>query len=302
LGRVVRAACQVVVVGGVGLPYGMAAVMTYRPKIAIAGDPRTELGWGFEDVSFKTADGVKISAWWIPCEATGAAVGSGRTVLVCHGLGANKLNQLHVARRFRRMGYNVLTFDFRAHGASGGQFSSFGDLERRDVLAAVRWLKTNRPREARRIVGVGASLGAAALIAAASQEGSNEAGEIDAIVVYATYADFGRLTAEVADARFPWPANWLARWGGVPLASVHAGADLGGFAPVRMVGRVAPRPVMIVHGRGDELIPIGHGRALFEAAGGVKRFLEVEGDHNAIIDDEGAARAVAEFVEGALGH
>jgi hypothetical protein len=103
------------------IPYVMAAVMTYRPKVGIAGTPMKELSWPYEEVYFAATDGTKLSGWWIP------AKGAERTVLLCHGLGANKLNQLHMARRLHEAGYNVLTFDFRAHGESGGQFSSFGD-------------------------------------------------------------------------------------------------------------------------------------------------------------------------------
>ena len=58
---------------------------------------------------------------------------SDRTVIVCHGLASNKSNHLLLARELVPHGYNVLIFDFRAHGESDGQLTSLGDLERRDV-------------------------------------------------------------------------------------------------------------------------------------------------------------------------
>ena len=54
------------IVFAVGLPYVMAAVMTYRPKILPTEDPRTQLGFNFERVEFSTSDGIKIVGWWIP--------------------------------------------------------------------------------------------------------------------------------------------------------------------------------------------------------------------------------------------
>jgi len=271
-------------------PYVMAAVMTYRPKVGIAGTPLSELSWPYEAVAFVATDGTKLSGWWIP------AKGAERTVLLCHGLGANKLNQLHMARRLHEAGYNVLTFDFRAHGESGGQFSSFGDRERRDVLGAVRYLKAARPDAARQIVAVGASLGAAAMIAAAA-----EGADVDALVIYATYADLGDLAKDVCDRRFPWPVNYVGRYLAVPLASAHAGTNLEAFAPVGMMGRIAPRPVMIVHGKRDEIIPVENGRRLFEAARGPKELILLEGGHNDIIDDEPTARSVVKFLDDQLG-
>jgi fermentation-respiration switch protein FrsA (DUF1100 family) len=286
--RAVSAGVHGILIVVLAIPYVMSAVMTYRPKVGIVGDPASELSWAFEAVTFPATDGVKLSGWWIPGS-------NGRAVLVCHGLGANKLNQLHVARRLHARGYGVLTFDFRAHGGSGGQFTTFGDHERRDVLGAVRYLKTHKPEASRRIVAVGASLGAAAMIAAAADP--KVGSQIDALVVYATYADLGELAREVCDGRFPWPLNYVARYGAVPLASAHAGVDLQVFAPARLIGRVAPRPVLIVHGKQDEIIPFEQGRALFDAAGEPRELIPLEGGHNDIIEDEGTARRVVEFLD-----
>src|SRR5439155_25632311 len=152
----------------IGMPYVLATVMTYRPKVAPSENPQSMLHWQYEPVTFRATDGTRLSGWWIPA----AGGESARTVVFCHGLSATKATQLSLTRQLVPGGYNVLAFDFRAHGESGGQLTTFGDLERRDVLGAVRWLRADHPDACRRLVGLGTSTGGAALIAAAAEPGA----------------------------------------------------------------------------------------------------------------------------------
>jgi uncharacterized protein len=285
-----------------GLPYVMAAVLTYRAKVAPIDDPQTQLGYRFERVEFQAIDGTPIVGWWIPAQRMPKRADAlppedwgRRTVLVCHGLAANKSNQLILARAFPGEGLNVLIFDFRAHGESGGQLTTFGDRERRDVLGAVRYLRAERPDEAEKIYGVGASLGAAALIAAAADD-STEGRAIDAIAVYGTYDHLGRLTRSIGNSYFFPPLRQLLIHVGLPLASVQTGADLSHFAPAELVPRIWPRPLMVIHGRRDEIVAFDHGHSLYESAVQPKYNVWLtEGRHNDIIDNEAAAKIVVEF-------
>ncbi len=294
-------ALRVLVLFGIGLPYVMAAVMTYRPKVTPGDDPLRQMGFAYESVQFQATDGVRLSGWWIPALSPipgqqGDEWGR-RTVIVCHGLAANKSNQLVMARQLVPSGYNVLIFDFRAHGESGGQLTSFGDFERRDVLGAVKWLHDNRAEASRRIFGVGASMGAAALIAAAADD-SEEGRAIEAIAVYGAYADMRGLTDSVAHRYFFPPFGWLARYVGLPIANAQVGTNLLDFAPADLVDRIWPRPIFIIHGRDDEIIAFEQGAALFKAAAYPKfSVFPMEGDHNGIIVDDNLARAVRVFFD-----
>ena len=289
---------------GIGLPYVMAAVLTYRPKVAPIDNPQTQLGYRYERVEFEATDGTPLVGWWIPAQRTMKRDDAPlpqdwgrRTVLVCHGLAANKSNQLILARAFPGDGLNVLIFDFRAHGESGGQLTTFGDRERRDVLGAVRFLRANRPEKAETIYGVGASLGAAALIAAAADD-SDEGRAIEALAVYGTYDHLGRLTRSIGKSYFFPPLRQLLIHVGLPLAGLQTGADLTHFAPAELVGRVWPRPIMIVHGRADQIIAFDHGQALYEAAAQPKYNVWLtKGEHDSIIDNEAAAKVVVEFLK-----
>jgi len=288
---------RVVVLFGVGLPFVMSAIVTYRPKVLPNDDPLSQLGFPFERVTFRATDGVRIAGWWIPGNLDARRMLSDRTVIICHGLGANKSNQLILARRLVPAGYNVLAIDLRAHGESGGQLSSFGDLERRDVLGAVRWLREDRPQTARRIYGVGASLGAAALIGAAADD-SPEGRAIEALAVYGTYDDLQRLVTVLSRRTFLPPVSWIVDWLALPFASMHVGADLSRFRPAELVEKLWPRPILVIHGVQDQIIDFAHGQRLFDRAFQPKQFLWLErGDHNSIINSDDAADAVRRFFD-----
>jgi fermentation-respiration switch protein FrsA (DUF1100 family) len=303
---------RTIILIAVGLPYVMAVVMTYRPKVTPADDPQTQLGFKFERVQFTAEDGTRLAGWWMPADAEAGTRRGGRrraiapapdagqnTVILCHGLASSKSNQLILGRRLVPGGFNVLAFDFRAHGESGGQLTSFGALEKRDVLAAVRWVRQTHPAESHKIFGVGASMGGAALIAAAADE-STEGQAIAAIATYAVYDDMDLLVRDLAREFFERPLGWLLEHVGVPIASAHAGVNLTAFAPAREVSGLWPRPILYIHGREDDIIPFARGRNLFDFTPHPKYHLWYpQGSHNDIVSDEAAAEVVAEFFRSA---
>jgi fermentation-respiration switch protein FrsA (DUF1100 family) len=280
----------------------MASVMTYRPRVVPRDDPMSQLGLRFERVSFTSTDGLKLSGWWIPAieprrQRQRPEDWGTKTVIACHGLAANKSNQLVIARELLRGGYNVLIFDFRAHGESAGQLTTLGDLERRDVLGAVKWLRESRPKQSQRIVGVGASMGAAALIAAAADD-SPEGQAIEAVAVYGTYDDLGLLARDISKDRFLPPFNAILPTVGLPMAAAQVGADLPDFKPGEDVVKLWPRPILVIHGRLDSVIPYERGLRLWKLALHPKYNVWIaEGDHNKIINHDAAAVAVRAFFE-----
>ncbi len=281
----------------IGLPYVMSTVMIYRPKVLPGNNPGDRWGVAYQDVSFPAVDGTRIAAWWIPASVQNDR--SGRTVIVCHGLGSSKSNHLSLGTDLYAAGYNILAIDFRAHGESAGQLSTFGDRERADVLGAVRWLMAAHPGQTKRIYGVGASLGAAALIAAAG-DASVEGQRIDAVAVYGTYDSLRNEIRTVMKDYFPKPLGWLLENVGVPMASLHVGRNLKAFAPVDSAQQIWPRPLLVIHGTDDEIIRFEHGQRLFQQSLQPKQFIQIEkGTHNGIIEDQEAHREVLEFFDNA---
>ena len=288
---------RLAVLGGFVMPYAMVAVLTYRPKVNAATDPREMLGWNYQPVSFDTSDGVRIAGFFIP--AIGEA--SDRTVIVCHGLASNKSNQLILARGLVPGGYNVLTIDLRAHGDSGGQLTTFGLNESRDILAAASYLKAQRPGQAVHVFGVGASMGAAALITAAADD-SPAGRAIEAVAVVGTFDSTAGLFRTILRQNFLEPIRSILGVVALPMASAQVGEDLRAFEPATLAPKIWPRPILVVHGTKDEIISFEHGRRLFDLATQPKqRLWIVDATHNNVIDDETVARAIKAFFDAARG-
>lgn len=282
-----------------GLPYVMAVIMTFRPKVGPGGVPSQS----FTRVEFVAADGTNLVGWWIPARPQPATRKNTPenwghdTVIICHGLGSNKWNAMPMAGGCGEAGYNLLVFDFRAHGESGGQLTTYGMLEKQDVLAAVRWVKSTHPDQSIKVYGVGASMGAAALVSAAGDD-SPTGRAIDAVVVFGTYARLDELVHEVCNNYFPSPLNTLAYRLGLPIAEAHVGEDLSAFAPADAISKIWPRPVLVIHGMKDEIIPFSQGQELFMAASPPRLHIwKPEGTHNDVVQDAGLADQVVKFLQ-----
>jgi fermentation-respiration switch protein FrsA (DUF1100 family) len=275
----------------VGLPYMIVAAATYRPRTMQPPDfSLTDLE--STPVWFQSTDGLNIAALWTPVGPAPARTipnpNWGRqTLLICPGSRAGNPNYLVLAKSFLDDGYNVLIFDFRAHGQSGGQIISFGDNERRDVLGAVRWLRNFQPHASRRIVGVGIDTGAAALLAAAADP-SPEGRAFNSLAIFGCYDRFDLLADSAADMNELPEIQRAVVHIGIALACLQTGADLFEFSPADDAVQFAPRPILFVQGRQDPGIEYERGRSLFEAASAPKSFLSLDKmtDDQAISDPD----------------
>ena len=282
---------RAIVVGAVVIPYVVAVALTYRPRMSPTTDPERLAGWAYEPVTFPAADGSRVAGWWVP--ADGRA--TDRTVLLCPGATGGMAGVLPLAADLHADGYNVLTFDFRGHGDSGGQLVSYGSLERLDVLGAVRWLRSDRPAASRRIVGLGVTTGAAALLSAAADP-SPDGQLIQAVAVYAPFDRVGRTAAAVVRPFAPPPLAWLVGHVVVPMAGAQVGAPLASYDPAAAAAELWPRPLLVVHGMDDEVVPFAAGQAVFAAASEPKQSLFVVGGrHNDVLANREVRRIVREY-------
>lgn len=312
LGRVVRR-CKWRAAGGMVLqrlallalliPYMTAAIVIYRPKF---DQSRWATLRGYElsyreGVSFTASDGVELRGWWVPAEAAvdrsnpeARAMWGVQTVIVCPGLCSCKEQQIPLIQPLVRNGFNVLVFDMRAQGQSDGHVTTFGDLERRDVLAAVAWIRQTHKAQAQKLFAIGTDTGAAAIVAAVGnplelRRVGDEPSEhlFDAIVLIEPYADFTALSTQLAHRAYPGPAAWLVDKMGLAVGDVHAGAGLGSFSPANYVDQTWPWPVLVVHGDGQGFVPYGQGMQVFAAA------VQPKEDYWPVVDYEHRRRAAS---------
>ena len=270
--------------------YALSFLETHWPKRLDWVTP-AQLRLTFETVSWESRDGTPITGWFVPAE------GATRTAVVCHGVGAYKADMLEFVHALQGAGFNVLAFDFRGHGESGGHTVSYGNQEKWDIITGIDMLGATYPAQSQRIVGVGWSMGAAALILAAAQDERLEALHIDA--AYARTFDMAKVIA----APFPAPFRWTGLHLGTALGCLESGSNLFTLAPVEAIARLAPRPVMIIHGSEDRLIPIEQGRLLYEAARHPKHWHVVAGAGHCqalSLESPRYERRMIRFLDGAL--
>ncbi len=206
------------------------------------------LGLSYQNVSFPArADGLPIAAWYIPHE------GSNRAVLLVHGRNCSRTSELggalvDLAAALQRGGFNVLMIDLRGHGQSGDAHYSFGINERRDVEGAVDWLR-GQGFGAGSIGVMGISLGAASAIGAAAEEPA-----IGAVAEDSGFAAFCPILQAQWGSASGLPDFFLPS--ALLMTRVLFGYDLCSARPVDEIGRIAPRPLLILHSTDDQLVPV----------------------------------------------
>ena len=108
----------------------------------------------YKTIYLKTKDDLNLEAWYIPVDS---AIGS---VCLFHGHGGTKSGVNKEAEEFRKLGYNTLLLDFRAHGNSGGNTCTIGYDEAEDVKLAYDFIKAKGEKN---IVLWGISMGASTI-------------------------------------------------------------------------------------------------------------------------------------------
>jgi fermentation-respiration switch protein FrsA (DUF1100 family) len=241
-----------------------------------------------EAVSFSAPGGPRIDGYFIP--------GAGeRAMVVVHGLDATCQHDeiRRASKMYSAHGFDVLIYDQRGHGRSAGDRLGLAFEERADVLAAVSWL--GRRGYAPGAIGLhGFSYGAAAVLLAAP-----ELPQVGAVVADSAFADVRELIDAELARRTGAPGLFTP--GVVRLARWLYDIDPEEIPPLRAVPRIAPRPVMLVHGAVDQQVPPDHSERLKAAARGARDILWLvpDADHIEAIakEPERYAAEVLAFVE-----
>ncbi|UCF42816.1 MAG: alpha/beta hydrolase [Planctomycetota bacterium] len=226
--------------------YFMQPTFVYKPTREVSYTP-DELGLDFGNVVFKSGDGLRLNGWYVPAE------NSGLTVLFCHGNGGNITHRLDSINILNKLGLNCFIFDYRGYGNSEGKPSEEGTYL--DAMAAYKWLTETRKVPANKIIIFGKSLGGSVAAELASRV------KTKGLIIeggFTSYVDMGRKF-------YPYmPVRWFASFS---------------YRTIDYIREVRC-PVLIIHSRGDEIVPFEFGLELHEAANEPREFVEIFGSHN----------------------
>ena len=250
-------AIVVAVLGYFGVSLVVAETLTKPSRRELASSPAL-FGLVYEDVTFTSnVDAIALRGWFLP------AAGSDHVVVINHGRNSTRTGDdgelVPHAEALVGAGYNVLLFDFRAHGESGGLRYTLGAAEQHDVLGAVAYLKS-RGFTPDRMAFWAHSMGAATVLLA-----SGSSPDVRTIVADSSFARLEDLLARELPV-----ASGLPGFFNPPIlffARTLFGADATILNPVEAVTVLPPDSLFIIHGEADGLIPVDHTRRIADAAG-----------------------------------
>lgn len=213
-------------------------------------EPATPAKWGykFENITFASTDGTPLHGWFMPAKGKKTK----GTIVFSHGNAGAIGHHLGFTMWLIEGGYNVLMYDYRGFGKSGGEVDRRGMID--DVKAAFAYVSTRKDIDRTKIVSFGHSLGGAKSIAAL---GETPVTGLRAIIVDGTFSSYQAMARVVAG---------------------QLGADLvtDELSPISFVASLPQVPFLVVHGKRDEVVPFSQGHSLFEKAHEPKTLFAVE--------------------------
>lgn len=235
----------------------------------------------FESVRFPTSGGLTLHGWFMPAREHASGGGPAPTVLHVHGNTGDVANHRGACEFLSRLGFNVLLFDYRGFGRSDvpdGPLTREGLAE--DTLAALDYLASRPDIDISRIAVYGYSLGATfALYAAAERPW------VCAAVAFAGFAGWEEIASDHAGLVGPILINR-------------------GYDAAHSIGGLGERPVLIVHGTADGIVPVRHAHLLADAAarsGVPVELLILDGvGHLTLPREPGVASRVGAFLHEAM--
>lgn len=223
----------------------------YHPDRMLYDTP-DRLGLRFEQVTFRSDDGTRLVGWFIPARGYADPRNAKATVIHFHGNAQNMSAHWQFVDWLPQRGYNLFVFDYRGYGASEGTPEPKGVFE--DSRAALDYVRSRPDVDAAKLLVFGQSLGGTNAIAAV---GSGNRAGVRAIAIESTFFSYSSIASEKVI-------------GAGSLADDTYSAE-------RFVAKLAPTPLLLLHGSADAVIPYSHSERLFAKAAEPKRLVRIEG-------------------------
>jgi pimeloyl-ACP methyl ester carboxylesterase len=219
--------------------------------------------------------GVRLHGWLFRTERPRRGL-----VVYLHGVGDNRSSGIGVAAHFNALGFDVLAYDSRAHGESGGAACTYGFYEKQDLSRALDRLGGGP------LLALGVSLGAAVALQAAADDP-----RIALVVAVAPFSDLRTVAAE----RVPFFASRANIDQAFRLAEAEAAFRADDVNPAAAAARIRV-PVLVIHGADDRDTPPSHSERIYRALSGPRKLLVVPGAHHSDVLTADAWREIDAWV------
>jgi len=214
----------------------------------------------YSDIQAVDAQGLRLHGWEL--HGKGQHVGS---LIFFHGNGDNISTQFANVYWLADHGYDVYLFDYRGYGKSEGIPDLDGIVRDYDVM--LKSVLQKIPKDEKLIV-MGHSFGASLSIYGVAH--SQYRDRIAALISVSAFADYHEITQEVLSRSW---LTWAFQW---PLSFTINNT----YRPLDSVALISPIPLLIMHSKQDEIVPLHHAKDLYAAAKPPRTFIMMEGDHN----------------------
>jgi len=219
------------------------------------------------------------------------------TLCLCHGIPGRVKDPTDqgyrlLAERFCMEGFAVLIFNFRGAGESDGNFDILGWT--RDLAAVTNFLFNQPWADKRRISLMGFSGGAAVSV----YEAANNP-RICSLVICVCPSEFGftsepeRVNAFISQAK----TIGIIRDQKYPPSVEEWVKGFGKVSPIKLIDKISPIPMLIIHGTKDDTVPISHAWKLYKKAKQPKDILIIEGAEHRIRTDVRAINGALKWLK-----
>lgn len=228
----------------------------YQPSQEMYFEPK-QAKIEYQEIKFQSEDGTQLSGWYFP--ALKDSKKRNTTIVQFHGNAENLSSHFASLIWVISHGFNLFVFDYRGYGKSDGKPNQEG--VQKDALSAINWAMNNpADQKPDHIILYGQSLGGAVVLGAF--DSIPDKGKIELLVIEGSFASYKSV------ARKKLSQSWIT-WIFQPLAYLLVSDSTSGKD---RLSKLAPTPLLVIHGEDDRIVPFDQGKKIFEEASEPKTF------------------------------
>lgn len=218
-----------------------------------------------EKITIPSSYGYDLVGYYFPAKKD-----TNRTIITVHGYQSSKDSQAKYIKMYHELGFNVVTYDQRNHGESGGTYTTYGLIESEDLKDVVSYVKDRQTNNKEKgLIGIhGVSMGAATTL----QYAGNVEDKADFYIADCAYSNFG----EEAKYRLAEDYSYIPAFLHKPIVflgdtvlKIRENYSIFSASPIDTVENIKS-PVLFINTKTDDYIPPYMTQDLFDKTVGPK--------------------------------